>query len=140
MAERSWSTTKKLVYDRAGGFCEYCQTYGLNIGQALHIEHINPDGGDHLDNLCSACPNCNLSKATARAAWDTETNQEVSLFNPRHQKWSEHFEWVENHTQIRGLTATGRATVARLQMNRSRIILTRQRWVQAGLHPVIEDH
>jgi len=31
MAEGSWSATKKFVHDRAGGFCEYCQTFSLNI-------------------------------------------------------------------------------------------------------------
>lgn len=136
MDERSWGETKEFVHRRAGSCCEYCQTYGLNIGQALHVEHINPTGDDHPDNLCLACPNCNLSKATATSALDPETNQEVSLFNPRLHQWSEHFEWIEDFTQIRGLTSMGRATVLRLRMNRPRMILTRRRWVYAGLHPV----
>lgn len=136
MAERSWPATKEFVRRRAADCCEYCHTCGLNIGQTLHVEHIQPQGGDHPDNLCLACPNCNLSKSIATQALDLETNREVALFNPRTQKWSEHFEWIENHTQIRGLTPTGRATVARLNMNRPRMILARRRWVQAGLHPV----
>jgi hypothetical protein len=32
MAEGSWSATKKFVHDRAGGFCEYCQT--LTMGSS----------------------------------------------------------------------------------------------------------
>jgi hypothetical protein len=139
MTSESWQATKVLVYRRAEGCCEYCQTSDLNIGQALHVEHINPNGGDHPDNLCLACPNCNLSKAIATSARDPETTKEVPLFNPRLQNWIEHFEWTENYSHIRGLTPIGRATVARLQINRPRIILARQRWVQAGLHPITTD-
>lgn len=135
MAKSSWKALRKLVRDRANGCCEYCQTSGLNIGQALHIEHINPQGGDKADNLCFACPNCNLSKAAATTAIDSISNAKVPLFNPRNQIWHDHFEWVENHTKIAGITPVGRATTLRLKMNRARIVLARQRWVQAGFHP-----
>ena len=128
---------RKIVHQRARGCCEYCQTCEVNIGQTLHIEHIQPDGGDRLDNLCLACPNCNLSKATAVTAVDPETGEEVPLFTPRTQAWNEHFEWVDNYAQISGVTSIGRATVACFKMNRPRMILTRRRWVQAGLHPVV---
>lgn len=102
----------------------------------MHVEHINPNGGNDLDNLCLACPNCNLSKATAVTAIDPKTEKEVPLFNPRIQLWSEHFEWVEGNALIYGVTPIGRATVKCFKMNRPRMVLIRQRWVQAGLHPV----
>lgn len=102
----------------------------------MHVEHINPANGDDLDNLCLSCPNCNLSKASATTAVDPVTNQEFPLFNPRQQSWAAHFQWIESHTQIAGITPVGRATVARFKMNRPRIVLARQRWVQAGFHPV----
>jgi hypothetical protein len=128
------------VHNRGGGQCEYCQTCEINIGQARHIGHINPAGGDHLDNLCLACPNCNLSKATAVTAVDPYTGEKTPLFNPRNQQWHEHFEWDDNYAVIQGITPVGRATVSRLKMNRPRIILARKRWVQAGLHPVIQNN
>lgn len=102
----------------------------------MHIEHIDPNGGDHNENLCLACPSCNLSKATAITAVDPQTDHTVPLFNPHTQKWAEHFEWNEVYSHIQGLTAVGRATILRLKINRPRMVLTRQRWVQAGLHPV----
>jgi hypothetical protein len=139
MSKQSWSATKKLVHSRAKGCCEYCQTSDINIGQAMHVEHINPTAGDHPDNLCLACPNCNLSKSTATQAPDPETDQEVDLFHPRRQEWDEHFEWTEEHTQIRGLTPSGRATADRLKMNRPRVVLARRRWIQAGFHPIAEE-
>jgi hypothetical protein len=136
MVEQSWQMVKAVVRERAKGCCEYCQTAEINIGQVLHIEHIIPDGGDTLENLCLACPNCNLSKAAATTAVDPETNNQLPLFDPRQQRWSDHFAWAEDFAQIIGLSGTGRATVNRLKMNRPRIVLARQRWVQAGLHPV----
>ncbi len=136
MPKRSWQTIKNLVYHRALGCCEYCQTCETNIGQAMHIEHINPESGDKPENLCLACPNCNLSKATAIMAVDPETGQEVPLFNPRQQEWIDHFQWIEQYTHIEGITPIGRATVNRFKMNRPRIVLARQRWVQAGFHPL----
>ena len=137
MGEESWQTRKIHVFSRADGCCEYCQTCQINIGQTMHVEHIDPNGGDHLDNLCLACPSCNLSKAAAITAIDPQTNRTAPLFNPRQQKWAEHFEWKDEHSEIRGLTAVGRATIIRLKINRPRMVLTRQRWVQAGLHPVL---
>ena len=139
MPNYSWQTIKELVHERANGCCEYCQTCEINIGQARHVEHINPTGGDEPENLCLACPNCNLSKATAIMAEDPDIGQEVFLFNPRSQVWHEHFAWKDNNALIRGLTSVGRATVARLKMNRPRIVLTSKRWVQVGLHPVVKS-
>ena len=135
MPERSWEATKQYVHERAQGCCEYCRTCETNIGQTLHVEHIVPNGDNDPENLCLACPNCNFSKAVAVTAVDTRTGVPVPLYNPRRQRWSEHFVWAENYTQIQGRTAIGRATVERLKMNRPRMVLTRQRWAQADLHP-----
>jgi hypothetical protein len=100
-----------------------------------HVEHIKPGGGDDLDNLCLACATCNLSKARATSAIDPETDEVVSLFNPRKQVWSERFEWIQDGTMLRGLTPIGCATIIRLKMNITRIIDARIVWVRAGEHP-----
>jgi hypothetical protein len=135
MSEQSWGATKRLVYDRAQGCCEYCQTCEANIGQAMHIEHIDPVGGNSLDNLCLSCSNCNLSKAKVTTANDPESGERTPLFNPRTQVWSEHFEWVDNGLRVHGLTPIGRATVVRLKMNQERMLIARRRWITGGFHP-----
>ena len=135
MAELSWAATVRLVHERADGCCEYCQTCQNVTGQAMHVEHINPEGGDHPDNLCLSCPNCNLSKFTATSALDPLFGQLQSLFNPRQQSWAEHFEWDESGTRVIGKTAVGRATVERFKMNIERIVIARRVWVRAGAHP-----
>jgi len=60
------------------------------------------------------------------------------LFNPRRQRWPEHFEWSEDGTQIVGLTDCGRATVEALKMNNPRIVRARQLWISVGWHPPAE--
>ena len=105
------------------------------MGQAMHIEHINPDRGDHSDNLCLSCSTCNLSKAKATSATDPETGAVVALFNPRKQYWTVHFEWTDGGERLLGKTPIGRATIERLGMNRERVVIARRVWVRAGDHP-----
>ncbi len=135
MVDLSWNATKKLIFERAQGCCEYCQTCEANIGQAMHIEHIDPAGGNAPANLCLSCPNCNVSKAKATSAPDPETGAVVSLYNPRTQAWADHFRWIENGVQMRGLMLVGRATVERLRMNQARVVNARARWVESHYHP-----
>lgn len=135
MSNLSWAETKRRVYERANGCCEYCRTSIANTGQSMHIGHINPHGGDGLENLCLACANCNLSKHAATSAIDPLTNETVPLFDPRSQNWQTHFAWNSSATHVIGMTAIGRSTVARLKMNRARMVLARERWTIAGFHP-----
>jgi hypothetical protein len=128
---------RQLVAARAQGLCEYCQT-AQTIVIEMEIDHIVPEaagGATEADNLCLACISCNTFKSAYQTGIDPQTDEEVLLFNPRQQQWNEHFRWSEDGSQIIGTTATARATVARLQMNRSLAVQARQRWVQAGWHP-----
>lgn len=138
MSKLSWVTTVRLVHERADYCCEYCQTCQSIIGQAMHVEHIDPNGNDELDNLCLSCATCNLSKAKATFTLDPETDTVTSLFNPRKQTWSEHFMWIDGGLRIKGLTPTGRATVLRLKMNIDRVVVARSYWIKAGNHPPID--
>lgn len=135
MSDLSWAAKGRLVHERAKFRCEYCQTAQRVIGQAMHVEHIDPNGSDELDNLCLSCSSCNLSKASVTSAPDPNTGIVTPLFNPRAQIWSEHFQWEQNGLLVDGLTPTGHATAARLKMNIPRIIEARAIWVRAGVHP-----
>ncbi len=101
----------------------------------MHIEHIDPAGGDTLDNLCLSCANCNLIKGKATTGIDPVTRREVPLFNPRKQLWAEHFAWLGGGLYLRGRTAIGRASVSRLKMNLERVLIARSRWIAGGFHP-----
>jgi HNH endonuclease len=128
---------RQVVAARAQGLCEYCQT-AQTIVIEMEIDHIVPEaagGATEADNLCLACISCNTFKSAFQTRIDLQTGTEVRLFNPRQQQWDEHFRWSVDGSQIIGTTSTGRATVARLQMNRSLAVQARQLWVQAGWHP-----
>jgi hypothetical protein len=66
-------------------------------------------------NLALACFYCNVHKGTNLATVDPTTAQIVPLFNPRLDRWDEHF--VRRGVLIVGLSAIGRATVQLLKMN-----------------------
>ena len=125
MSNVSWAAIVRSVYERAHNRCEYCQTCRDTIGQTMHVEHIDPNGGDDPENLCLACPTCNLSKSRAISALDPITGMIVPLFHPRRQQWQEHFRWIENALRVQGLTPTGRATEERLRMNQERLVVAR---------------
>jgi hypothetical protein len=59
----------------------------------------------------------------------------VSLFNPRQQRWRDHFAWNEDSTTIIGLTACGRATVVALRLNHPLIVAARSIWASVDQHP-----
>jgi hypothetical protein len=46
MNDLPWAAVVRLVHERADYTCEYCQTSRRVIGQAMHVEHIDPKGGD----------------------------------------------------------------------------------------------
>ena len=128
---------REQVIDRARERCEYCQTQQV-IVISMEIDHIIPEsagGSTELDNLCYACISCNGSKLDSQVGVDPNTNEEVPLFNPRLQSWTEQFRWSDDGLRLVGLTSLGRATINRLRMNRDAILRSRQRWVEAGWHP-----
>ena len=138
MREQGWNAVKRLVYDRAQGYYEYCQTCEANLGQAMHVEHIDPAGGDTPENLCLACSNCNLFKSHQTHGTDPVTGRRVRLFNPRQQRWRRHFRWSQDGVFIIGHTTTGRATVVALHLNNMVAVTVRRNWVAAGWHPPTE--
>jgi HNH endonuclease len=129
---------RKLVRQQAKDSCEYCLSHQRYILGRLQIDHIQPvakGGSDFEDNLCLACELCNQYKWTQTEGIDLETGEKVFLFNPRQQKWTDHFDWSEDSTQIIGKTDCGRATVNALKLNNFLAVTVRQNWIQAGWHP-----
>lgn len=135
MNELSWAAIVRTVHERANFCCEYCHTCQEIIGHAMHVEHIEPNKDNSLDNLCLACANCNLSKAQATTGIDPQTDEISTLFHPRKQIWSEHFQWIDGGLRLMGLTSVGRATVVRLKINMDRVINARAFWIAIGVHP-----
>jgi hypothetical protein len=83
---------------------------------------------------------CNRHKSERTSGPDPETSLVTELFHPQRDDWAKHFAWSVDGSQIAGLTATGRATISLLQMNRPQLIRTRRLWVALGEHPPAFDH
>jgi 5-methylcytosine-specific restriction endonuclease McrA len=118
--------------------CGYCRMPAVYLPQGLQKEHIIPrsfEGPDAVRNICPACPNCNSHKTNKILGIDPESGEEVPLFKPRQQKWTEHFEWDKTGTKIVGRTKVGRATVAVLKMNLPDIVAWRSIIVGIGGYP-----
>lgn len=131
-------TMRRAVRQRAGNRCEYCQSHQEYVMGQLQIDHIMPvakGGANALENLCLCCELCNQYKWTRTDGIDPQTRQRVALFHPRRDRWSEHFAWSGDGTEILGLTPCGRATVNALKLNNSLAVMVRKNWVKAGWHP-----
>jgi hypothetical protein len=116
----------RLVIQRAGDRCEYCGISQIGQVATFHIDHIVPvvaGGKTTAENLALACFSCSLRKGARQTLEDPETGEIVSIFNPREQVWKEHFVW--KGVQIIGLTATGRATLQALDLNRPTMLAIR---------------
>ena len=136
--QRITNKLRQLVAERAKGRCEYCLSQAQFSPQPFSIEHIHPrslGGSTELANLALACAGCNGHKYNKTFAFDPMTNEVMALFHPRLQKWSEHFTWNEEYTDIIGITPIGRATVEALQLNRSALQNLRAILYSVGKHP-----
>jgi hypothetical protein len=125
------------IRELAENRCGYCLVSAIHVYAPMEIDHLQPtaEGGtDNEENLWLACPRCNNYKSDQTTAIDPDTTERVALFNPRLQKWREHFKWNEdNPAQILGLTPCGKATIIALKLNnddnlRFRQLLVSVKW------------
>ncbi|MEZ4298301.1 MAG: HNH endonuclease [Polyangiaceae bacterium] len=125
---------RRLVRDRAGGACEYCglpEALSFSAHDVDHVVSLKHGGWTEEDNLALSCTTCNQHKGTDIASFDATTRSIVPLYNPRQDRWSDHFEVVEH--RIEGRTPEGRATSRLLQWNRLDRISERAALSRAGL-------
>jgi HNH endonuclease len=130
------ASLRRLVVQRADNRCEYCGISQIGQVATFHIDHIIPviaGGKTSAENLALACVSCSLRKGARQTLEDSETGEVVSIFNPRQQVWKEHFAW--NGVRVVGLTATGRATLRALDLNRPTMLAIRAEEELLGRHP-----
>jgi hypothetical protein len=132
------AAVRRRIRKEARERCGYCLSPQSLVLGTLEIEHIIPrakGGSNEEANLWLSCSPCNAFKGVQTEAVDPHTGSRVALFDPRRQKWDEHFEWSEDGAYILGKTAAGRATILALQLNNAMAVATRRLWVSAGWHP-----
>ena len=130
--ERFRQDVRKMANRR----CEYCLIDERVSENPHEIDHIVAEqhGGETIPaNLCLACFECNRQKGPNLCSRDTSTSEIVSLFDPRHQQWPDHFQL--SGAVIVPLTAIGRVTVRVLDMNREDRVADRARLMRVGRYP-----
>lgn len=128
---------RREVGARAGTRCEYCLLPAHIQSGSFPVDHILPHsrGGEtELGNLALACPQCNEQKWAHVDGVDPVSGQTVSLFNPRDDRWGDHFRWSADEPMVfEGRTLRGRATIERLQMNHPEMVALRRFLANAGI-------
>jgi hypothetical protein len=136
--QRITEALRRRVYERAHGCCEYCLSQAAFAMQAFSLEHVIPEsrgGATAVENLALSCQGCNNHKYNKTDGPDPVDDSIVPLFNPRTDRWRDHFLWSADASLIIGLTPIGRATVASLRLNREGLVNLRRILFAQGLHP-----
>lgn len=76
------------------------------------------------------CSFCNAYKGPNLSSVDPLTGRVVPLFNPRQDRWRDHF--ALGGGEVAGLTPIGRATVRLLNMNAEHRVELRNQWCWEG--------
>ena len=124
-----------LVAQRASLRCEYCLIHEDDAAFSHEVDHIvgRQHGGESTaDNLAYACMICNRFKGTNVASVDV-SGVMVRLFNPRSDRWKDHFRLVG--AVIQPLTATGEATARLLRLNAAERVVERNVLQGLGRYP-----
>lgn len=125
---------RRFVNDRAGGCCEYCLMPEAAAFASHEVDHIIAEkhgGVTEQDNLALSCTLCNKHKGTDIASIDPQTLAVTPLYNPRRDRWGDHF--CFSGAELMPLTPVGRVTVRLLQLNRHDRVQERQLLLEAGM-------
>ena len=127
---------RRIVAIRANYCCEYCRIREedtLFVCEVDHIISIKHGGITELFNLAFACFFCNRNKGSDIATVLLPNRELIRLFDPRNDKWREHFQIDDG--LILPLSKIGEATIKVLNMNESEKIIERRDLILMGLYP-----
>jgi len=127
-----------LVALRAGHRCEYCHAPEVVFNSPFEVEHILPtslQGTDAELNPALACRSCNLHKSAHVSGIDPQSGEEARLFHPRVDHWDHYFAVDLETAYVEGLSAIGRASAVRLELNASAQCIARRQWIRLGIFP-----
>lgn len=128
--------TREIVANRAKNICEYCLIHEDDTFFSCQVDHIislKHGGNTELKNLAYSCAFCNRNKGSDVGSVLLSNNKFVRFYNPRTDKWSEHFEL--QGIVIKPITEIGEATAKILDFNHLDRIIERQTLVKIGRYP-----
>lgn len=104
--------------------------WGCEVDHVISRKH---GGATELPNLALSCARCNRAKGTDLSSIHPESEKLVQLFNPRRDRWDDHFRF--DGPRIVGLTLIGQVTVTLLQLNNAERVLEREYLQKSGKYP-----
>ena len=129
---------RRFVAERADHLCEYCLVHEQDRGFGCQVDHIISEkhgGLTEESNLAYACAPCNRAKGSDVGSIEEETRSFIRLYNPRLDKWHEHFRI--DGSQILGLTEAGKVTVRILRLNDEERRLEREVFIAQQRYPSV---
>ncbi|MGB3192584.1 MAG: HNH endonuclease signature motif containing protein [Limnoraphis sp.] len=127
---------RQQVASRADFLCEYCLISEGDTFLGCQVDHIislKHGGVTEANNLAFACVYCNRNKGSDLGSISQQTGQLVRFFNPRTDRWSEHFQL--QGARVEPITPIGEVTARILGFNDSERILERQSLINVGRYP-----
>ncbi len=130
---------RRLVVERANERCEYCLIHQDDAPDTHQIDHIiairhGGHGGQTIsENLACACSLCNHFKGTDFGTIDPTSGVVKLLFNPRAQRWQDHF--ALRGASVVGLTPIGETTIKLLHLNDDDRLLEREVLIAENRYP-----
>jgi HNH endonuclease len=122
-----------LVWQRAGGCCEYCRLPQAASHIPFEIDHVRPRkhrGPTVAGNLALSCVYCNGYKGPNLSGIDPATGKLTKLFHPRRHQWRYHFRYAGG--TLTGRTAIGRTTIEVLRINLPNRVAIRDVLIEDG--------
>jgi hypothetical protein len=129
---------RRLVATRADHLCEYCLIRADDTFFGCEVDHIisqKHGGATEESNLAYACLACNRNKGSDIASIIPGTGELVRLFNPRQDRWGDHFRLDPDGITILALTPIGEATSRLLGLNDGARLLERDALRNTGRYP-----
>ena len=130
------AASRREVRERAEERCEYCllaESQSFFPHEPDHLIAKKHGGKTVSDNMALACFDCNRFKGSDVASIDVVSGRLVGLFNPRNQRWPEHFRLERG--RIVPLTDVGRVTETLLRLNLPARVEVRERLAASGTYP-----
>jgi hypothetical protein len=129
---------QRLVWQHANQRCEYCHFPADISLLPFQIDHVISEkhgGATTPQNLALSCERCNSHKGPNIAGY--LAGNHVPLFNPRTDRWADHFEW--NGPLLVGKTPVGSVTIDVLAINLPYRVTLRAALFEEGIFPLDDE-
>ncbi len=128
---------RRFVARRADRICEYCLIHDDDTYVGCSIDHIVSEkhgGATTPDNLAYACDVCNRNKGSDLGSLSPD-GALTRFFNPRSDRWGDHFALAEDGVTIVARTEIGEVTERILKLNAQPRLLERAELRETSSYP-----